>query len=422
VAANLFDMWRLQGPDSDFSRKSYSNAVSSLRNSFADPAFYENTEQLLGTMFLLDFYESLSRRLAQKPESDMHLTAAIAIMKRLGPQACSTDVARRIFTVLRSRHILYNLQNRKRVELGENMIFDDERNNPASAKLDLVLAKIANLIYDCKDLVRVGPPSPAPSVDSLDSWEGEMTYEVLLLRCLEINSALDEWERTIPTSWQPLRNTQPESIHHSIRAVGLYNGLCDVYVSTAVSHTYNGWRTNKVLILRLIKHCLNQLALSPSYADFISLEDIDEQIQAFVDDICASVPFFLGSRTTLTLPHEPAHYPPVPDILRDSAGYLDSIGQPTTMTDGDHSRAAASTGGWFLLGPMTIVLQYCKPMPNLLVTNAGPDPVPVAIKDYLQPLALRRGQMEWILGQVSRIQKMYIAPLMVKKPPAARRI
>ena len=407
VATNISEMWKMKGPDSDFSRKTYSKAVTSLRNSFADPQFADNTDFVLSSIFMLDFYEALSRRFKQSPEMDIHLKAAMALMQQKAKDGFVTETSRRIFTALRGRYILFNLQARKKVELSNELLFIDENNSLPAAKLDLIMARLANLLYDSRNIVRVAahPFTPAPRSDE-EMSDGDMNYELLLLRSLEINSALDEWQEDLPWSWQPIRNTALESIHYSIRAVGLYNGLCDVYSSTSVSHAYNGWRSNKILVMRLIRHCLQHLPPSPAFADYITPAEADEHIQASVDDICASVPFVLGSRTWITLPHEHAEYPPVPIELRESADYVDSAGQQTTMSDQDHSRAAASIGGWFVLTPLTVVLRYCKPLDS---ESGNPSA-------NLEPVKLRNGQLEWIFGQVKRIHKLYMIPFKGEEP------
>lgn len=415
VAANISEMWKMKGPDSDFSRRAYSRAVTSLRNSFSDPRFSDNAEFVLASIFMLDFYESLSRRFKHTPDMDMHLKAAMALMEQKGKDGFVSESSKRIFTALRGRYILFSLQARKKVELGHNLLFIDENNGLPSAKLDLIMAKIANLLYDSQNLVIVeAHPFAFTSWDNQEPARSNMNYELMLHRCLEINMALDEWQERLPVSWQPIRNTKLESIHHSIRAVGLYNGLCDVYSSTSVPHAYNGWRSNKILVMRLIKHCLQHLPPSPSNAGLITSAEADGHIQAFVDDTCASVPFLLGSRTSITLPHEHAEYPPVPLELRESANYVDSTGRPTTMTDQDHSRAAASIGGWFLLTPLTVILAYCQPLQSQSRMSTGPFAARVPMSENLVPVKLRNGQLEWILGQVKRIHKLYTIPLKVE--------
>ena len=131
-------------------------------------------------------------------------------------------------------------------------------------------------------------------------------------------------------------------------------------------------------------------------------QTIDNELQTLIDDICASVPFHLGSRTTLSLPHEHHEYPPVPAHIRASANYLDSNGNSTTMSDQDHIRSAAAIGGWFVLTPLIAAMRYAQPLSKNTMINTSA---------RLEPLNLRPGQLSWITGQVKRIHKVYRLPI-----------
>ena len=232
------------------------------------------------------------------------------------------------------------------------------------------------------------------------SPEEELTLEDLLERSLKLNSRLDNWRLSLPPSWQPYRTEDADSaMHYSIRAVGLYNGLCDIYASCSIAHVHNSFRASKIMVLRLIDHAVRQLdGALPTYG--ISGAEASAEIQSLADDICATVPFFLGSRTTFTLPHEHAEYPPVPQELKDTARYLDSTGQPTDMTDHDHARMAAATGGWLMLGPLMTLMRYSALLPKDLSWDDR----------HLDPIRLRSGQRDWVARQAKRVHKIYLLP------------
>ena len=210
---------------------------------------------------------------------------------------------------------------------------------------------------------------------------------------------LDGWQNGLPASWLWL-GIATESVHYSIRAVGLYNGLCDVYASSAVAHSNNIWRVLKILVHRIIKHCLRNIDRASPARYAVSEEEVDVQIQSSLDEICASVPFHLGSRTTISLPHEHQEYPPVPQWLRASAQYVDGFGQPTSMTDVDHVRTAAAVGGWFAMAPLAVIMRYAEPAGASTINHPK----------RLEPLKMRPGQYEWIVGQMKRVQKIYTIP------------
>ena len=412
TAVNIVQLWRSQGPDSKLARSKYGQALSALRNSFSDPDAF-NSDEILGAMFMLDFYESLNRRYEHATDNDVHPKAAMALVSSRGRNNFQSETSRRLFTALRARYILFNLQAKRRVDLDDELMREDPEFDLPAAKLDLILADLANAMHSGRHLFEPGniPLSagsafpvvggtPAQSPDAIDY---EMTYEVLLSYLLEINLRLNAWLQNLPESWQPHRIANAsDTLHYSIRAIGLYNGLCDVYTSTATAHANNGWRSSKVLVLRLIKHCTKHLPPDSPSKSIMADNTIDSQIQTHVDDICASVPFHLGSRTTLSLPHEHHEYPPVPTHVRAAASYVDSYGQQTTMSDNDHIKSAAAIGGWFVLTPLTATMRYALPFPQ---------GAPINTSLRLEPISLRPGQLEWIIGQVKRVHKVYKIPL-----------
>ena len=83
------------------------------------------------------------------------------------------------------------------------------------------------------------------------------------------------------------------------------------------------------------------------------------------DDICASVPFHLGTKT-FGGPSD-----------RGEVQYPDDGKEKPSN---DYRRSAAGLGGWFILEPL---------------------------KMAAKAPALREGQQEWILKQIERIQRIY---------------
>ena len=313
TAANLVQLWRPQGPESKLARSKYGQALTALRNSLSDPDAF-NSDEILGTMFMLDFYESLNRRYEHATDNDAHPKAAMALVSSRGRNTFQSDTSQRLFTALRARYILFNLQAKRRVDLDKELMQEDPECDLPAAKLDLILADLANTMHSGRHLFEPGnvPLSagsgfpvvgglPAQSHDDMDYG---ITFEVLLSYLLDINMRLNAWLQNLPESWQPHRiPNASETLHYSIRAIGLYNGLCDVYTSTATAHSSNGWRSSKILVLRLIKHCTKHLPPNSPSKSIMADNTIDSQIQTHVDDICASVPLpsrlqnYLGSPT-----------------------------------------------------------------------------------------------------------------------------
>ena len=89
--------------------------------------------------------------------------------------------------------------------------------------------------------------------------------------------------------------------------------------------------------------------------------------QEMADDICASVPFSLGTK------------------VQGGPGDRDGVEYPyvgTQRVSEQHRRAASALGGWHLLEPMRTCVR----------TRAD---------------SVRDGQVDWIKGQMQRIGKIY---------------
>ncbi|ETN46147.1 uncharacterized protein HMPREF1541_00331 [Cyphellophora europaea CBS 101466] len=390
------------GPYSGNSRKPWAKAVAATRSAIFDPNLAQSDE-LLAAIFMLDFYEGLNRRYVNMLEDpDLHQKAGMAIMQARGDNNLSTDISRRLYSALKSKYIFSHLQSRRPVDQNDDFIMNQppELSEWPTSRLDRVMVDLSNVLANLEDYSKRTMSFAALRLDS-DGVFDTLSAEALLRECFRIKQVMNEWRDNVPKSWQPYRIQDPEEIHYSIRAVGLYNGLCDVYSSHTVAQMMNFWRTMKITVLRLIKH-LSWLVGVQFLLEHVPTDaEIDEEIQQLADEICACVPFHLGSRTTVSYPHEPQRYPPVPDWLRESADYIDSMGRPTINTDADHARTAASAGGWFLLTPLTTLMEYYRPFP----LTPGADE-----RSTLEPMNLRQGQSRWIMGQCRRIHKIYLIP------------
>ena len=255
TASNILGLWRMQGPEAGFSQAQYGKALVALRQAFQDPNAF-NDDEVLGSMFMLDFFESVNRRYQQATDVDVHQRAAMALVKARGRESFKTETSRRLFTALRARYIVFNLQARRRVDLDDAMLQEDPDIDLPGEKLDLILADLANTMHEGRHLLEpAGVPLSAGSAfpmvggapaHNFESSDETMTFETLLSYLLELNLRLNGWHASLPLGWARHRIPNArETLHYSIRAIGLYHDLCDVYSSMAVAHAHNGWRTTQ---------------------------------------------------------------------------------------------------------------------------------------------------------------------------------
>ncbi|ETI28286.1 hypothetical protein G647_00735 [Cladophialophora carrionii CBS 160.54] len=379
VAINVTSLWMARHVDSYLAREAYGKAVTRLKALLEDPVQCK-TDETLATVFMLDFYDSLNQRFVKFLDTGTHQKGAVALLKYRGKDNFKTPLSQRLFNAMRSRHINYSLQAGKDIQLDPALLADATAVLP-SAKLDLLNVELATL----HKLAQGGPEALNLSMTEF--------YKLVLSKALVLEKKFQAWTDSLPISWRPV-SISAADLHPSIREAGLYENMCDVYSSLAVSHVNNAARSSHVGALRLIALCLSGLedlgvAVDPDI-DF----HVNDRIQSVVDKFCASIPFHLGNRTGITFPHERREYPHIPAELRRLANYVDPFGNEVEMTMEDHARAAAAIGGWFIMTPLAGFLTS----PALRSPKAKPGPL---------MRKLRAGQLAWIRGQMSRIQHIY---------------
>lgn len=388
VAINLTCMWHFDGPDCPAARLAYSRAVSALRKGIQDPNQIEN-DDLLASVFMLDFYDTLNRRFLGIEDTGTHQKGAIALVQRRGTASFKSEQSKRLLTCVRNRYVTYSFQKRQEVILDGGL--DERIASFPSETLDLFVAELANLNHsmDRRQDYDLGNRSCTDEI---------LTYEELAHRAMKLERKLREWPSIIPASWSPHRITNVDEIHPAIRSAGVYNDMCDVYTSLTVSHINNAYRTMYIGTCRFLLLCLSHIEPESHVHNLISRDYIYEKIQSLVDLMCASMPFHLGSRTGPTLPHEHVEYPKVPDHVRASTTYYDAFGNQVQMTDRDHIRSAAAIGGWFVLMPALAVIRAYKAKKGVFSPNAS------------ALVRLRPGQLDWIKLQLRRIREIHLLP------------
>jgi hypothetical protein len=161
------------------------------------------------------------------------------------------------------------------------------------------------------------------------------------------------WTYSLPKHWYPM----PAAFFpQSVRDAGAYEGRCDCYTDVWIAETWNNYRIFRLSVQNLIYRCLSLL---PNRTD--EIESTLRTTRALATDICASVPFYLGSQTgSMRITDSRVEYP---------------------AAEPKHSRQQAPLiGGWFIR-PALDTLCSMENLPEDLV--------------------------EWARGQVRRVQDIY---------------
>ena len=243
--------------------------------------------------------------------------------------------------------------------------------NPATL-LDLISVEVADLIADAahkpskvfalsEEEVRSQNDILYPEMTLVLGNLSEDLIDELLERAQVLDADLASWPDILPLHWWPVR-ALARTIPQEVIDAGIWEDACDIYPDVIICSTWNDWRVARLRVLRLIAElCLaSQVERGETRAQTIAI------IRQLVDDICASVPFCLGSRTeAVPLYQAEVIYPGI-------KGRLNSR---------EHAITARAYGGWYLFSPFKETMQ-------------------------LEPY-VRKAQREWLQAQLWRLAKLY---------------
>lgn len=181
----------------------------------------------------------------------------------------------------------------------------------------------------------------------------------------DIDALLTTWPDGIPETWYPTAALDIDCPPEHARRTFVYEERIDIYYDLSVGHLWNTYRYSRIIVNKILLACISRIA--PPFTMQLTQQMIHtiQTIQDLVDDVCASVPFHLGTKIS----GGPAE--------RDGVEYPFSV---TWSASIDHRRGAGATGGWNLLEP----LRTCMKLK-----------------------CLREGQHEWIRDQMLRIDRVY---------------
>lgn len=177
---------------------------------------------------------------------------------------------------------------------------------------------------------------------------------------ISIDSRFSAWAWVLPPHWAPVQATM---IPQSVREAGIFQNRCDCYIEMWTASTWNTYRESRIVTQKIILNCLRLL---PSLGTPDKVDNVISTIQKLATDICAAVPFFLGSQTmSVQLNPYKVEYPEAEE-------------RPVTLA---HQQTGPLLGGWLILGYLE---NLCSP-----------------------DLCLPDEQLAWIKSQMHRIWRIY---------------
>ena len=224
----------------------------------------------------------------------------------------------------------------------------------AAARLTSATINIADL-RSCAKSALILPRSSKSEKEVTDLLEYAISVDLLVAA----------WPESLPQEWMWDSAEHFELPASLPRNAYIYKDRKDVYIDLWVASVWNTYRSARVKVQTIILDCIDWLG--PQFEQQWYWRAIYAKMitQEMVDDLCASVPFALGTKTM------------------GGPGDRDGVEYPyngTKKASEDHRRSATALGGWHLLEPM---------------------------KTSLKTKDLREGQKDWVKTQMGRIWRIY---------------
>lgn len=355
VALALLEAWSWRNPNSpqSLAQSHYLHAIAGIRRHLHDTG--DTDDDILMATLMLDMYDGVTSFCGSRPHSGLHLKGSKALVEnRKRHSNNNSGISQQILLGIRSLIVGRAISKREPVSTDMLAWTKDTPDAPTAPGfvLEEIRLEVANVQAAASGLI----------VDLTGKASSALE---ILAEANELDQRLVAWTLTIPDDWVPTCIWDPESIPLSIRDAGLYQNHCTVHKSIFIANTLNGHCCSRIKVQLVILACLEHL---DSTLFETARVNAASNVQDLADTICASVPYFLGDRVkVLRIDDRSIQYP--------------RIGSKPTPVE--HYETAAAYAGIFLTQKLAQLLQ--------------PD------------LPLRDGQRHWILGQMQRIKRLYLA-------------
>lgn len=338
------------GQPSSLSQLHYQKGVAALRKRLLSNDDVD--DDIILAALMLDMYENVQAFASAKPNRGPHVKGAVALLERRKRLPATSQSSQRLLLGARQHIIGRVLGSNEPVPVNALAMDDVVRDVPKTAgnRQDELNIQVADIQYRTAQLNASG------FVDASDAL-------MVLSKATELDQRMLAWEGSTPPDWAPIRVSGDECIPQSVRETGLYQNHCDIYKSVFVAERLNSHRSSRIKTQMIILDCLRSLNKSSPGAAASTTLDI---VQMLADDICASVPYHLGDRTSSArIDDKTVQYPHL-------SGY--------SVSD-DHHLAASAFAGFLLTRRLGELLSLQAP--------------------------LRTGQRQWIGGQMQRVKAVY---------------
>ena len=382
VAVNITMLWCSQGCDRRPARVLFTKALAAAREALQDP-FRRSADETLMAVLIFDLYDSMVLHYAPSPLNyGKHKHGALAMIEQRGYANLATSQSCALIGAVRHTLLPYLLASRIPFPEHADVLFDhSSMANTKASVLDLISVRLSRMQSRLWTL-RLEHQCLG------NSTERSACYKEIITEAIQVENLLLNWKANVTDPEWLAEFIPRDSVTDSIRDAGFYGLRCSVWQDLSYGRTWMLFSIRSLLTLQVIRQCFaDDPSLLGSPREQALLARTNGAVQELVDVICECVPFFLGDTI---IPKNPMYSPSIsfPFAMRTDPRTGSVTRLPSLRSN--HQHRAGASAGWILFPHMVDVWRLAEP------------------EDDAVPIALREGQLDWIKGQVKRLQNIFL--------------
>ncbi|KAI4099305.1 MAG: hypothetical protein L6R37_006017 [Teloschistes peruensis] len=381
VTVKVTMMWCSQGCDTQLVRSLFIQAVAATREALHDP-IQSSTDEMLVTILLLDLYDAMVLHYGPGTlEYGKHKHGALAMIEHRSFANLETSEGRALIGAVRHSLLPYMLSSRKGLPEHSDYLFDHPSLNDTKASiLDLISVQLSRVQ---SKLWRLRLEDGL----NMDSKERLACYENIIAEALQIEGFLLNWNTSLNSDWLP-EYIWRDSVMESIQNAGFYGARCIIWPDLTIGSIWILFCMRYLLTLQIIRQCFaDEASLLNHPEQETLLFRTNERSQDLFDFFCETIPFYLGDTTT---PKNPMYSTSINFPYRVVTNETTGVHTRIPNSRSNHQKRAAASAGWILFPHLVDVWRLAEP------------------EDDAVPMILREGQLDWIKGQVKRLQEIFL--------------
>ena len=259
----------------------YAKAVV-LINKALESASGCQQDDVLAAVFTLFFYERVN--LPFVPGAALlHVKGAASLIKTRGAASFNTFEAQQLLWLARTHVANVYMSPLEDAELDDALWVDPPGGIYQNTATRLISAIAA--VSSVRRLVKM-----SVKMDDTD----EALAKEIVSTAQQLDETLVQWSRSVPAHWNP---RTPDTLTSQIREAGTYHDLCACYSSLWAANAWSRYRAIRVALQTIIlQYAQRAHALTEDFDDIV--RSAQTVLTAECNDLCACVPFYLGSRNT----------------------------------------------------------------------------------------------------------------------------